>query len=284
MTNILEAIINIVEYGNYKLKIPMVQKNRMNNLGVALEYFIKDSFSNTFSVDDEVQRDEIYRNNFSWLGNQNNPPDAMIWHGDAIEVKKSESATASLPLNSSYPKATIKSDSTLLAPDFKTCEGDDWKERDIIYALGHAKNFELQSLWFVYGNIYAARHETYNRIIDTISDGINTIPDIEFAETKELGGVKRVDPLGITDLRIRGMWQIQNPRRVFSYLMSKSDKNFELVAIIPNSKYESFPKESRYKIEKFDKPNFTIKDVEVKNPNNPAQMIKAKLIIYRKTK
>ena len=34
-----------------------------------------------------------------------------------------------------------------------------------------------------------------------------------FAETKELGRVNQVDPLGITNLRIRGMWQIETQEK-----------------------------------------------------------------------
>ena len=32
------------------------------------------------------------------------------------------------------------------------------------------------------------------------------------------GKIKKVDPLGITDLRVRGMWSIFHPVRVFDYL------------------------------------------------------------------
>jgi hypothetical protein len=45
------------------------------------------------------------------------------------------------------------------------------------------------------------------------------------------------------------MWQIQNPRRVFNYLHNPSD-TFELIAIIPTDKYNSFPTESKNRIEK----------------------------------
>lgn len=76
------------------------------------------------------------------------------------------------------------------------------------------------------------------------------------------------------------MWQIQNPRKVFNYLHTTSSENsFELVAIIPQSKYDSFPRESREKIEKS---NLTIKKVQVKDPNNPANLIDAVLITYIK--
>ena len=61
--------------------------------------------------------------------------------------------------------------------------------------------------------------------------------NVVFSETKELGRVNQVDPLGITNLRIRGMWQIENPRKVFKYLHEPTGKEFELVCIIPKEKY-----------------------------------------------
>ena len=85
-------------------------------------------------------------------------------------------------------------------------------------------------------------------LFDALPKVINEIPDVELAETNELGRVNRVDPLGITNLRIRGMWQIQNPIRVFDYLHTTGD-TFELIAVIPTSKYNSFPTDSKNKIE-----------------------------------
>lgn len=277
MTNILEAIVNINEQRHFEIQSIYSGKNRANNMGEALEYYIKDAFANTFSVKDEKIRDSILEREFSWLGNQNNPPDSMIRGGDAIEVKKTESPNAGLALNSSYPKSTIKNDDPLIAADFVTCE--EWVERDLIYCIGHTDSTSIKSLWMVYGSIYAARHETYQRIKNTISTGISSIPNVEFANTKELGGVKRVDPLGITNLRIRGMWHIQNPRTVFDYVHTNDKSNvFELVCIIPIEKYNSFPTESKQKIESIANSEFSICDIKIKNPNSIAQRIDCKLI------
>ena len=77
------------------------------------------------------------------------------------------------------------------------------------------------------------------------------------------------------------MWQIQNPRRVFNYLHNQTNNKFELVAIIPTSKYLTFPAISKNRIEEFGNPNLTIDDVRVKDPNNPAKLLNAKLIIFK---
>lgn len=278
MTNILEAIYNIANYQNFEIRALYTGRNRANNIGQALESYIKDAFAGTFGVVDELTRMQVFEQKFSWLGNQNNPPDMMIREGDAIEVKKTQSANSNLALNSSYPKSDINVTSPMIVQECKTCEN--WTVKDLIYCVGHTSDQRLHSLWFVYGNIYAAKHQTYQRIKTTISSGINTIPDVEFSETKELGRVNRVDPLGITNLRIRGMWQIQNPRKVFDYLHKATGNDFELVCIIPTHKFNSFPNESKFKLQNLAIDSFSIKDVQVKNPNNPANLINCKLIKF----
>lgn len=279
MTNILEAIINIVQNPVYAIKNHNSGRNRVNNVGEALETFIKDAFANSIQIEDELEKMHKYNEAFSWLGNQNHPPDAMIRGGDAIEVKKTQTANSDLALNSSYPKSTVQSNSTMITQACRTSE--EWTEKDLIYCIGHTSDESIKSLWMVYGSIYAASHETYQIIKQKITEGIKEIPNVELAETNELGRVNRVDPLGITNLRIRGMWQIQNPRRVFGYLHTNTPSIFELVAIIPTSKYSSFQNESKTKIENLKNTNFSIKNTQVKDPNNPANLIDAKLIVFK---
>ncbi|AFM03519.1 NgoPII restriction endonuclease [Bernardetia litoralis DSM 6794] len=278
MTNILEAIYAIIQNPIFEIKSFYTGRNRANSVGDALENYIKDAFANSFHINDEKERMKLFNENFSWLGSQNNPPDIMIKGGDAIEVKKTQTANTNLALNSSYPKSNINSSSPMITQSCKNCE--EWTEKDLIYCVGHTTDTTLKSLWMVYGNIYAAGHETYERIKNTISEGIDTIPNVEFAETKELGRVNKVDALGITNLRIRGMWQIQNPRKVFSYLHIPTEKKFELICIIPTSNYNSFDKSSKNKIESINKVGFTIQDEKVKDPNNLAKLIDCKLIKY----
>lgn len=278
MTNILEAIVNIANNPVVAIRNHYTGRNRANNVGEALEMFVKDAFANTIQEQDEQVKNTRFSQVFSWLGNQNHPPDIMIREGDAIEVKKTQSANSDLALNSSYPKSNIQSVSNMITQECRTCES--WTEKDLIYCVGHTTDDSIKSLWMVYGNIYAAKHETYQVIKQKITDGINEIPNVELAETNELGRVNRVDPLGITNLRIRGMWQIQNPRRVFNYLHTTGD-TFELVAVIPTNKYNSFPTDSKNRIENLGNPNLSISDVQVKDPNNPANLIDGKLIVFR---
>jgi len=145
------------------------------------------------------------------------------------------------------------------------------------------KNNKLQTLWFIYGNCYAAGKEVYERIRNKISSGINELKDVEFSETKELGRVNKVDPLGITYLRIRGMWHIENPIKVFNYVAGVDRKNGLTVnAIILKEKYNSFPVADRKNLENIFNSNFNISDIKIKSPNNPAKLLDAKLIEFTK--
>lgn len=279
MANILRAICTIIHQVDRTTTSDGSSRNRMNETGGALERYMKDAFSGIEGVADEQERNKIYSQNFSWLGNQNNPPDFMIRGGDAVEVKKIESLNSDLALNSSYPKSKLSSDNPMITQPCRKCE--DWNTKDIIYTIGYVNRTTLRSLWMVYGSIYAAECEVYERIRTTISSGVNSIPNVEFGETKELGRVNRVDPLGITNLRIRGMWSIRNPRKVFEYIQPRQNSlTFELVSIIPNDKYYNFDEGSRLLLEEIDKDGFSILDVQVKDPNNPANLVEAKLIKY----
>ena len=270
MSNIIQAIYNIYKCPMYNMGKHYYAKNRANNMGDALEHFIKDSFANSYGFD-EADAVRAHADTFAYLGNQDNPPDAILRGGDAIEVKKIESPTSALALNSSYPKSKIYRDNTLLTTACKNSDGGEWDEKDLIFAVGVAKNDELKQLCFVYGEDYAASREIYERIRIRIKNGVLEIPDIEFADTNELGRVNHVDPLGITYLRLRGMWHIENPFRVFRYAYEfDTTKDFNFLAIINCEKYKSFPKIDRNKIE--NEPGIKIEVKKIKDPNNPATM------------
>lgn len=278
MSNIIKAIYNIYNCPIYQTGKHYRSKTRANNMGDALEHFIKDSFANSYELG-EADAIKAHSNIFSYLGNQNNPPDAILKNGDAIEVKKIESPASALALNSSYPKSKIYRDSNMLTIDCKKCDNGNWEEKDLIFAVGVVKNESIKQLCFVYGEDYAASKEIYERIRNTIKNGILEINDIEFAETNELGRVNNVDPLGITYLRMRGMWHIENPFKVFKYAYQfDNNKSFNFVAIINVDKYQSFPEEDRKLIEQ--ESGITIKNVEIKNPNNPATLKKAVVITF----
>ena len=137
MTNLLNSIINIKKNGNYNLSniltIPKGKAsslNRANDMGTALEFFMKDSICNTFNEKEVQKKKDAYSEKFSYFGTQNHPPDLIIKNGDAMEVKKKDGVgNSELQLNSSYPKSKIFSSSSLITQACKDCESG-WVEKE----------------------------------------------------------------------------------------------------------------------------------------------------------
>ncbi len=275
--NIINAIYNLVNNPVVELVNYYESRNRANNSGDALEEYIKDLFADTFNMN-EKERMEKLSTVFSYLGNNSNPPDAMLRGGDAIEVKKIESPNSAIALNSSYPKHVLSKDSPMISSACRDAEN--WDKKDMIYAVGLVdRQNRLNHLTMVYGLDYCASEECYSRIKTTIKNGVEAIQGVEFAESRELGHINKVDPLGITYMRVRGMWGIENPWRVFNYLYTRDyTKKFTFMCIINKSKWNTF--ENTSLIYDIQDENFHIEDVKIKNPDNPAQLVLAKLITY----
>lgn len=280
MSNIINAIIEVVKAPKHKLKEYSTSHNRANQMGAALEDYVKDIFAGTVDESDIKVRNRKISEVFAYLGNQNNPPDSMLKNGGAaIEVKKIESPNSALALNSSYPKAKLFSDSTMISTACRECE--EWTEREMIYAVGVLNGDNLRSMALVYGEDYCADKETYERIRGAIKTGVEQIQGIEFAETNELGRVNRVDPLGITYLRVRGMWHIENPFKVFDYLYTRDNtKDFNFMAVINEEKLASLDNFAELEQLAQTTPTLKITDEEIKDPNNPCKLRKVKLITF----
>lgn len=280
-SNILIAIKNLVENPITELTAHYSGRNRANGVGNALEVYIKDLFANTILYEDEYSRLKVYNEIFSYTGNQNNPPDIILKNGDAIEVKKIQGNSNALALNSSYPKDKLYADSTMITNECRTCEN--WATKDIIYIVGNTTDTNLRELWFVYGDCYAADKNVYERIKNTIIDGLHSIPSIELAETNELGKIKKVDPLGITDLRVRGMWSIFHPKKVFDYLPKQDiTSNFKFYCVMKAEKFENFSDKDKQNLLalKNSSQNFFVNDIQIKNPNNPAKLMPIKFMEF----
>ena len=284
-TNVLVALKNLIEYGNNEiLNIYQSNKhNRANNMGDALEYFVKDLFCSSLNEDDFSKRDIIYSEYLSYLGNSNNPPDFIIRGAEAVEVKKIEKTSwTDIALNSSFPKDKLHSKSTLINKACRECEKDlgGWETKDMIYAIGNVEGDKLRTLWLIYGDCYAASEETYLNLKSKIQEGVTTIQGVEFSETKELGKVKKIDPLGITDLRIRGMWSISHPMKIYSNLADNYDstKKLHVYCLMLKDKYDSFPDHNKRDILQYvNQKKLEAYSTKIKNPNNPAQLLPAVL-------
>ncbi|MER2000434.1 MAG: NgoPII family restriction endonuclease [Lysinibacillus sp.] len=282
-SNILIALNNILL--NQSNTLPTVidhhSNNRINGVGDLLEYYVKDAFcgESTF-LQKTNEKLAKYQQVFSYLGNTNNPPDFIIKHGAAIEVKKIEKITAStIALNSSFPKNYLYSNDSKIKQSCRNCENEygGWEKKDMIYAIGNVTHQNLHSLWLVYGDCFCADKESYELITETMKNGVNNIPGVQFSETKELGRINRVDPLGITYLRIRGMWGIEHPANLFSEYLNTSLADTKIYVLMRKSTYNDL--EAKPDLTPFiNQDILSIKDIQIPNPDNPAQNIDA--ILY----
>ena len=282
MTNLLIAIKNLVTNPITDIKTFYTSSNRANSVWESLEYYVKDLFCNSFNSSD-AERIQKYSEVFSYLWNQNNPPDSILKNSDAIEVKKIENIGSAIALNSSYPKNKLYNTDTRITEACRNCEETPRNEKDILYVIGAVPNHVLKSLWFVYGDCYAATPEMYQRVANKISQSVSELEDIELAETNELAKVKKVDPLGITDLRVRWMWHIDNPWKVFQEFIDHDiQSEFSTYVLLLKEKYLSFPEADRATLETIKIKWFQIQDILIRSPDNPANLLDAKLISYVK--
>lgn len=277
MTNVIDAISNLVDQAFFVMR-DEVSLNRMNRQGESLESFVKGAFCPIPDGADPELKLQLQEKVFSYLGNQNNPPDFMLRGGDAVEVKKTEGRSGRISLNSSFPKRVLKSTSNMITQACRNAE--EWETKDNLYVIGELLSDQsLQHLWFVYGDCFAAEDGTYESIRTVIRDGVSNL-DLELSESNELGRVNRVDPLGVTNLRIRGMWDIAGPRTVFHGLYDEIDSRPSIFAVMRKQKYLSFSHESRERLQGLADKNVKIEEVRLRNPDYPVELVEAVTISW----
>jgi hypothetical protein len=78
------------------------------------------------------------------------------------------------------------------------------------------------------------------------------------------------------------MWHIDNPNKTFNYIYDFDDtKDFQLICLMKKEKYNSLPIEDKEVIENLENENVSVQNMRIKNPNNPVQLIDAKLLVFK---
>ena len=277
MSNILEALVNIVANKDYEIKEYTTGNNRAQNMGEAFEQYVLDAYCNSFEINEKDERLKKHQAVFSFLGSKSKLPDAIVKRAEALEIKKCSEST--VQLNSSSPKHTLRANNSRVASSAKSCETEEWIEKEIIYCFGYIpNNNKLKSIWFVYGRIFCDLPEVYEEVANKIESNLEDLQD-DGTDTNELGRINNVDNLKITFLRIRGMWVIQHPQKVFSKLTKGWGKNdFEVKALIPKTIFEDFPKSSK---DKLYASSLSVEDVQLPDPTNRAKCIDCVFIYYK---
>ncbi len=239
----------------------------INSVGAAFEEYVKDLLTGRFYPDPH-ERTQAFSNEYSWLGNQNFPPDAIATGGDAFEIKKHEKPTTAIALNSSHPRDVLSRNDPMLTSECRGKIGN--VPLDLFYIVGTVPNGVARSIYFVQGKCYAASSSIYQSISSRLSDAVRKAmreSGLQYSETRELGRINRADPLGRASLRVRGMWQIMDPSRAFADIAPPLDgKEFFAYAIMEEGKYNSLASGTTA---------MDIKKKKLPSPNNPARLIDA---------
>jgi hypothetical protein len=202
--------------------------------GSQFEAFAKNMFAECLGAL-PARVDACWERTFSWLGGSNNPPDFMIRSGDAVEVK-SNRGTGQIQLNSSPPKRTLKVDDPRIQAGCRTCE--EWTEKDFLYCIGKCNEGYVEALWLIDGHCVADNSDVYDILFEKIAI---TISNLGGDPGNELGRLNKVDSLGSSSLRIRGMWLLDHPANIFqSVFRPPTSGAFVLNALISESKWDKY--------------------------------------------
>ena len=274
MFNTLDGFINLAEARSATVSSHHESSISINRVGDSLEKYIKDGFSNILNKDlDDNKKNEIYNEIFSYTGSQNNPPDLMIRHGDAIEIKKHKTYQRHVQLNSSPPRQILSSTDPMINQEAKNCE--EWDQKDVVYCLGWVVDESIRKLWFVYGDCFLASSDGYKKVTNEIKKVLENA-DYPMAKTKELGRINNYDPLGYSSLRIRGMWAIKHPRYMFEKYTNVNSDGIYFVA--RKEKYKKFDSKTLQRLKQVD--NIKSQDFEIEDPDKPERTIECKILKY----
>lgn len=224
-TNVLIALRNILKHNSTRLTPIFKSNGSANAVGDNLEYFIKDMFCwDALQYTYADQKETEYKKLLSWTGDSSHFPDLIIQGGVGVESKKvNDTSYSTIPLNSSYPKDYVTRNTQNYPLDSLYFEPDvDWKSKPIIYAVGNLntknmnKKYQLISLWFAYGNTMVPNNDYYKNIIRSIRTSIKSAnSNITLKKSKELARAHGVDKLGRTNMRVRGMYELEHPEKIF---------------------------------------------------------------------
>jgi len=271
--NLLDLVINFIKLDFSRDIQSTVSNNRANDAGSWLEGYIQDLI-----LGDIPSTEENKNKVFSYLGSQNHPPDLILRDGPAIEIKKREGKSAlksGLQLNSSHPRDKLFIDDTKISSAVRECEKG-WDEKDLFYAIGHIDKKKLFSLFVVQGSCIAASRETYAGIESPIK---KVLKELGTDDTNELGKFNNVDLLGHTSLRVRGMWTLKNPFKIWEKSCVVGDeKKVGLNFLLEKSTFDLFQNTNKL----CDIEGLHTEEIEVPSPNEPNKNINCIFLQYYK--
>ena len=266
----ITELVKIVSTGGGRgISLTTQPRGTLGAKGKPFEIFAKNMFAGSLgALSSHV--DAAWQKTFSWLGSDNAPPDFMIWNGDAVEVKVLK-LTAQIQLNSSAPKRSLKATDTRIEQACRECEI--WVEKDFVYFIGLANAEYVEAVWLIDGRCIAADSSVYDVLFDRLKA---TVKELGGEPGNEIGRLNKVDPLKATSLRVRGMWLLDHPAKVFNdFFVKPQDQVFVLNALVSATKWSEYSKETIDDLEALSVHGLSIKHIELPDSGGSDEPMRA---------
>ena len=266
----ITELVKIVSTGGGRgISLTTQPRGTLGAKGKPFEIFAKNMFAGSLgALSSHV--DAAWQKTFSWLGSDNAPPDFMIWNGDAVEVKV-HGSTTQIQLNSSPPKRSLKATDTRIEQDCRECEI--WVEKDFVYFIGLANAEYVEAVWLIDGRCIAANASVYDVLFDRLKE---TVKELGGEPGNEIGRLNKVDPLKATSLRVRGMWLLDHPAKVFKdFFVKPQDKVFVLNSLVSATKWNEYSKEAIKDLEALSVHGLSIKHIELPDSGGSDEPMRA---------
>lgn len=242
----------------------------VSRAGRGLELWVKHFLAGTINQADLGVIGQKWTETFSFHGGVSNPPDAIVRHSIAVEVKKAESGSGLLQLNSSWPIRTLRFDDQHITKECRECES--WTEKPFLFIVGKvsATNQNIEALWIVDGRCLSDNEDKY---ISLLENARNSMLEIGGIKTTEIGRFHQIDSARRTSLRVRPMFQLIHPADSFSEIFepSTSATTFVLNVLMPETSYDAFDPEERIMIESAS-PNLRVARHSIEDPAEGDEM------------
>jgi hypothetical protein len=272
-STIPKAICQLVEIasagGGRGIALKDQKDGEVNKSASQFETFARNMFAECMGALPRVV-DARWESTFSYTGTRNNPPDFMIRNGDAVEVKKlnrndgKQKGGATIELNSSPPKRSLKSDDPLI--NRKCREAEDWTEKDMLYFVGQVTDEYVEAVWLIDGRCMVASEEKYRTLSSKLSDALK---ELGGEPTGELGRFNTVDPLGVSSLRVRPMWIIKHPSVVFQdEFVSPKPGWFVFNALVSELKWDNYSSLERVAVDALVPHGVVVRRVSTPDPDD----------------
>lgn len=271
-SSVLRAVCELVKVasmgGGRGISLKSQPRGSLGEQGKPFEIFAKNMFAECLgALSSHV--DAAWERTFSWRGSANHPPDFMIRGGDAVEVKI-HGGIGQIQLNSSPPKRTLKVTDPRIQDACRTCE--EWDEKDFLYFIGKANEEFVEALWIIDGTCIADKADTYDIIFDKLA---LTVTDLGGEPGNEIGRFNNVDPLQATSLRIRAMWLLEHPARVFeAFLLPPQQGTFILNVLVSAEKWSSYPEAHISAVMELQNQGLSVNRLEIPNSGSAVQLQK----------